>query len=339
MYSKKGVIEVQFNWIFVLIVGFIIIAIFTTIIVSLRETNQASTNVMVLNKLDAILSGSETSAGTINKVERLPKTKIEFVPNGYISGTFSKQFKALNVFTPSVLEGTSIITMTLEWSVPYRVTNFLYLTNNKIRYVFVAKDNYFADEIYEMIPEGINKDKYVEVSDIRNKDDDMVRIIFFDDDIISGVTQIPPSLNNMKKGTITALKITDDEAIGIIDIGELYFFEVKNDKFEYVDKSYYIKEETLLGAIFTDDIEIYNTVMESAFKKLNIVSQVYEKKTENLGSCHGYDYYPKALSDIGTIIGGSNTFSLPNIENIVTAAEDLEIQNKNLLKKSCPLIY
>ena len=143
MYSKKGVIEIQFNWIFVLIAGFVIISLFTAIIVKQKDIYIKSTNVMVINHLDAILSGYETSAGTVDIV-RLSKTTIEFTPNSYSIGDVSKQFNALNVFTPSVLEGTSIITMTLEWSIPYRVTNFVYLTNNKIRYVFVGDpDNIF----------------------------------------------------------------------------------------------------------------------------------------------------------------------------------------------------
>ena len=73
MYSKKGVIEIQFNWIFVLIAGFIIITLFTTIIVKQRDVSEKSTNVMVLKNLDAILSGSEASAGTVNIV-KIPET-------------------------------------------------------------------------------------------------------------------------------------------------------------------------------------------------------------------------------------------------------------------------
>ena len=338
MYSKKGVIEIQFNWIFVLIAGFVIITIFTTIIVKQRDISEKSKNAMVINHLDAILSGSEVSTGTVNVVKLL-ETKIEFAPKGYSVGDVSKQFNALNVFTPSVLEGTNIITMTLEWSVPYRATNFVYLTNNKIRYVFVGDPNInFNENIFDSIPEEINKEDFIypEASSIRNKDDDAVRIIFFD----NGVNEddpIPALLNNMKEETITALKITGDE-----NTGTLKFFEVENGKFKSAGDSYYIKEETLLGAIFTDDIEIYNAVMENAFKKLNIVSEVYEDKVldlkdeTSLSRC-GYNEDP-----IEKIIIASEEFE-PSVtidkDTITDSAKNLEEQNKNLLRKSCPLIY
>ncbi len=340
MRSKKGVVEIQFNWMFVLIAGAVILALFIGIILRQKGISETSTNALVLNNLDGIISGSEASVGTVNVV-KIPEAKIEFGCNSYAVMEASKQLNAMNVFTPSVLEGNSLITMTLDWSIPYRVTNLVYLTNSRMRYVFVADtNNEFANKIFKMIPDEINKDKdiYGNVNEIVDKKDDKVRIIFFGQNPV-----FPGNLKGMESGTVTALKVEGDEGIGTLE-----FYSFDGNAFISKGTSYYVKEPTLLGAIFTDDFGIYNCVMNTAFKKLNIVSQIYLEKTNNLKK-----YYEKSNSckdpnsrtpihhdaNIRIILESSNTFIQSSIGSILTASKNLEIQNKNAKEKSCALIY
>jgi hypothetical protein len=338
MNSKKGVVEIQFNWIFALIAGAVIIALFTGIILKQKNISETSKNSLILNNLDAILSGSEASPGT-SKVTRIPETKIEFRCNSYSVDKVSKQINSMTVFTPSVLEGNKLITWTLDWNLPYRITNFVYLTNPRVRYVFVGSSP-FAEDIFEKIPDGIEKIKIDSVDQIQDMNDDMVRIIYFGG-TTSNLNQIAQTFNNMEKGTVTALKITKDS--GNNDIGTLDFFEAENDNFVKKGDSYYIKEPTLFGAIFTDDVKIYNCVMRNAFEKLNIVSQIYREKVFELngGSCAS-DY---SRNNIDTIFDNSINFNPldPNIDSILnnldTAANDLKGQNTEAKEKSCALIY
>jgi len=66
MHSKKGVVDIQFNWIFVLISGAILLIIFTGIIINQKDISQTSIDVLVLKNLNAVLAGSEVSTGTVN---------------------------------------------------------------------------------------------------------------------------------------------------------------------------------------------------------------------------------------------------------------------------------
>ena len=325
MHSKKGVVEIQFNWIFTIIAGAIIIILFTTIILKQKESSETAANLMIIKNLDVIWSGSETTIGTVNII-KIPKTKIEFRCNGYSIWNSPKQLNTMNVFVPSVLDGDRIISTTLGWGIPYRATNLVYLTNPKIRYIFIAEDdNEFANKIYDMVPDEIRKNKYTSAALIKDENDDEVRIVFFDQE---------PAVTNNLKGIkkVTALKIVGDK-----DKGTVEFFGLVNDIFVSKETSYYIKEETLLGAIFTDDKEIYDCAMKSAFKKLNIVSQVYEGRVNELTAIKPNCIY--GTSQIRSILDASEEFSKSNIDIIDIAAKNLEEQNKNLQKKSCPLIY
>jgi hypothetical protein len=330
MNSKKGVVEIQFNWIFALIAGAVIIALFTGIILKQKNISETSKNSLILNNLDAILSGSEASPGT-SKVTRIPETKIEFRCNSYSVDKVSKQINSMTVFTPSVLEGNKLITWTLDWNLPYRITNFVYLTNPRVRYVFVGSSS-FARDIFEKMPEGI--EKVDSVDQIQDMGDDMVRIIYFDGSI-SAESSIPNALTGEK---VTALKVSGNEIKGTLE-----FFEAENDNFVKKGDSYYIKEPTLFGAIFTDDVKIYNCVMRNAFEKLNIVSQIYREKVVELngGSCAS-DY---SRNNIDTIFDNSINFNPLDLNidsilnNLDTAANDLKGQNTEAKEKSCALIY
>src|SRR3989338_411247 len=120
MKFKKRAVEIQFNWLFVLIIGAIILILFSGIIMRQKNISETSKNVFLLNNLDAIFSGSEVSQGTVNIV-KIPETKIEFRCNRYSIGKLSKQLQVMNVFPHSVLEGNQLIAMTLDFSIPYRV--------------------------------------------------------------------------------------------------------------------------------------------------------------------------------------------------------------------------
>lgn len=354
MGNKKGVVEIQFNWIFILAIGAIILLFFSVIIIRQKNISEVSTSSLILKNLEAILSGAEVSIGLTNSV-KIPKTKIEFECNRYRVGKVSKQFEVMSIFTPSIIESNKLITWTLDWSLPYRVTNLLYLTSPEIRYVFVpgpgvtdcATDpakTCFGKDVFNSAPEEIRKEIIDDVSGIRDEGDDHIRIIFFDE-----TPTLPSDLIDTKKGTVSGLAVYTSGT----DNGKLEFlYHDRNAPNFYIkDSSYYINEPTLFGAIFADNPEIYNCVMETAFKKLNIVSQVYKEKTnalwthyDNLGtpfgdSCKNYHFDTHIIK----IKDNSNIFDslqLTNQKNILeTAAQDLEQQNKDAQIASCALIY
>ena len=327
MRLKRGV-GIQFNCIFVLIVCAILLTLFIGNIQKQKSISVLSTNVVILNSLGFILSSSAVIGGTVNVVE-IPKTRIEFECNKISIGSVSKQLNGMNIFAPRVLDDNNIITMTLDWNVPYRAANFLYLTSAKIRYIFVGNSS-FARDIFEMIPDEINNDGYTNVDVIEDENDDSVRLIFFNRD-----PEIPSNLKEIREG-ITALKVDGDE-----DKGKVEFFDFVGDKFESRGISYYFRESGLLGAIFTDNLETYECAMKNSFDGLRVVSQVYEKKTNNLGLYYGNEqcaqnYYSGFIVEIKE---ASSTFSQSSINEISEAMKNLEEQNKKIQEESCIPIY
>jgi len=333
--NKRGQFEIQFNWIFVLAVGAIILLFFSVIMIKQKGASEQTTNIFVLRNLEAILAGAEVSTGTVNFVD-VPKVEIGFECNRYSIGSASKRFEIMNVFVPSKIKSNKLITWTLDWNLPYRVTNFLYLTSPTIKYVLIG-NNDLAFSVNKNIPKELNKELIGSIADVVNKDDGKVRFVYFNDGVSDG-SNVPSEFSKMSDKDVTALKVNGNKDTGFVE-----FFKKKGEEFVSSGTSYYLKEPSLIGAIFTDDIKMYDCVMKNVFKKLNIVTRIYQKKTESLknyyisqgDSCANYH----KSTDINIILGASTEFSPANIENINSASKALKQQNKQAQLYSCALIY
>ncbi|MBI2651525.1 hypothetical protein HYX01_03575 [Candidatus Woesearchaeota archaeon] len=346
MKSKRGAVEIQFNWIFALIAGALIIALLAGIIIKQKNISESSVDVSVLNQLDAILSDLESTPNIFNKI-RLPETKIEFGCNNYFVGKSSKQINAMSVFAFSILN-ENVIAMTYEWNMPYKVANFVYLTNPDARYIFVGNSP-LKDNLANIISQhkntenagkniAVNLDVYDSINKVVNKNDDLVRIIFFDS-IDNEIFGLPSAFKNMKKGSVTALRINGNE-----NYGQLEFYENDKGSFDKTGASYYLGEATLLGAIFTDKFEVYNCAMKNAVNKWKIIIEIYNKKIDFLHgsaqkngpeSCNFYGEDNKLDPSVSNLASTSD----PNLKLIMEKIKSLEKRNKEAMLSSCPLIY
>ena len=138
---------------------------------------------------------------------------------------------------------------------------------------------------------------------------------------------------------VTALQVEGD-----VDEGRIEFFEKNGNTFVSKGGSYYLRMPSLVGAVFTEDVEVYNCIMENAFRKLNIVTQIYEKKTKAMKDYYAAEADPSCVTDhrlgnINTIREKSKKFDSGNIIAIDSAADGLVLQNKDAQLHSCALIY
>ena len=337
--QKRGQFEIQFNWIFVLVAGALILLFFSVIMLKQKDISEQTTNQFISRNLKAIIASAEVSTGTLNFVD-LPKVEIEFECNKYRIGSASRRFEIMSVFAPSKIKSNKMLTWTLAWNLPYRVTNFLYLTSPNIRYILIG-DNDLAREINKTLPKELNKELVkpipTEINTIKNKNDHKVRFVFFDTNIENSVIS---EFDEMSSDDLTALKVYDADE----DKGTIEFYKKGSTGFMLKGKSHYLKKPSLIGAIFTDNIEMYDCTVNNAFKKLKIVTEVYEKKSEILrdyydsqgDNCKNYHDLTSLYNEILT---ASNEFNDANIAIINTHVDTLEQKNKDAQLYSCALIY
>ena len=361
--SKKGVVEIQFNWIFILIAGAVILIFFGYLVTRIQGTAEEKTSTTVLSNLDTILTGAGVSTGTLNTL-RMPGDDIELSCQRFSIGSLRKSIESNVIFGPRRIRGKEMLTWTQEWSVPYRVTNFLYWSSPQVRYIFVFECNYDSSNqvcdsnsyrtmsrINNTIPEEFNvelrsTDNYgslggIEYYNSGNAIKDLnnyeVRFVFFD---ATPQSSIPPALKKMNSKDITALYIAPGTTVE--KEGTIKFYKKgMNDDWVPDGETSFLKLPSLLGAIFSNDIEDYKCNMRKAFNRLVHVSDVYKKRSEVLdgfGANNCKNFHLIAKGYIGTIMSYAQS-GLTKAPEIQSKTEELKQQNNLAELGSCVLIY
>lgn len=305
MRNKKGIVEAQLTWVFVLIVGAVILLFFIGIAQKQKEIADMKSSANLLQQLDGILTGAEVSSGTSSLID-IPKMeiKVDCETNAFYIGDAKKSIANRIIFSPDLIKGRQLITYNLDWSVPYRVSNFLYLSSPQIKYVLVGN----ADQLEEDLPDIMNIQVVGDVEEVSDENNYKIKFIFWNE-----------------KGTLPDIQ-GDLSAINII-VGsqEIEFFEDR----EWSSTKYY-DTASLLGAIFSENKEQYDCTIDKASKKFDIVTSLNIERINKLilDSLECDTLLNLALDSLQ-----NNDFSEP------TYIANVESKNYNLQMASCPTIY
>jgi len=322
--NKKADVEIQFNWIFVLIAGAVILAFFVSIVNNQKDISEQKIAYTSLTNLETIFIGAESTAGTMHDIE-IPNIDIKFECDKYYIGETKKDTKDMVIFAPNIIKGKAMQALTLDFSLPFRLTNMVYLTHSNIRYIFVYDDGNkkLFDEVNSTLPDNFARETVTSLP-TNNKNNYKVKIVLFnrDKNEFTGFSNLG---NDVK-----IIEVTDDNKIN--------FYNSSTDNIANI--SYYFETSSLIGAIFAEDFDTYNCVMNKALKKAGIVYQIYQKRVESFieyygsGSC--YIQYDSAKVTLGSM---ADSPSLTKVNNLIGNAQTLSEYNQNLIYQSCPTIY
>jgi len=362
MDSKKGVIEIQFNWIFILVAGALILILFVVIVQRQGSVSNQSRDIDIRSKLGTILTGAKQSTDTTFVIDIPSKTEIDFGCNGYSVGGTSP-FQLGESFSPGKIKSVSnnIILGSSDWSLPYKIANFQYITSPDIRYVIVSGSIY-QGKLGEILPQNLTI-SIGDPSSVVDNNNYKIRYILISDKDGNGADTLPAisdnSIKKMKDEDVTAIHITvskegsDNPFDGY---GEVEFYTKSGNSFPPASSPAqfgYIKKESLVGAIISDNNETYNCVMNRAFRQFNITTNLYLKKADQLKSLYSsggaFEFQCNTPGDeYSNAVNLLTNMTTPDVTNSKiydyaykseTTGTSLKISNIELLKASCPLIY
>jgi hypothetical protein len=283
--KKRGLIELHFNWIFILIAGAVILFFFVSIVNKQISLSELKTSGVIVTNLESILTGAQISTDTVNIVE-MPKSDIGFECNRYFVGSAPKQTKGNVIFAPDLLKGKTLITWAQDWNMPYRVTNFLYITHPEVKYIIVNNAYDLGKKLFDALPDEINKELVdrTEVHDVKYTNNYRVRFVMFG----NPAYPLPSDFTDVPDERISAINLPDLSGSSVIEpFGKIEFLKKDGGNWNKEGSSYYLKKESLFGAVFASDIEMYNCVMKKAFRKLELVSNIYLEKSKQLAEYYG----------------------------------------------------
>jgi hypothetical protein len=335
--SRKAQAESQLNWIFILIVGAIILAFFTFIVIKQKAASEAKFAGKVSQQLNTILVGAKVSSGSVQDIPT-PDLSIRFTCNDYYIGPASQRLGNRVVFAPEFVVGNRLFTWTLDWNVPFKVASLLYITTPSVRYIIISKDanDRAARKIFEALPQKLTKSIF-SLADynaglIRDEGDTYVRFIFVD----SGqLFNIPQEFDGVE---VSGLAVdTQNSSVQFLErsVSDEGSFTTMGIKYQYLEN------ELLYGAIFADRHDEYACLAERAYSRLNMVSRVYYERLNAIApsksgtACEGYYVENPGIGDLKQ----ATSAYPPDYVKIGDAKSRLREDNDYLQLYSCPLIY
>ncbi|MBN2142909.1 hypothetical protein JW711_06290 [Candidatus Woesearchaeota archaeon] len=361
--GRKG-FELQFNWLFVLIAGGIILLFFFAVIknqASGAETEQASE---LQQDVDFLFRGS---LGSRESEKIIPVGgKVEFfcdegVSTYIVEGSkvFS-QYNYISVFSPSILDGDHFLLRTDLFRAPFHVMPFLYATNDNVEYVFVGNE---SEETLKILFDGLPKNstkRFLDPSQLGGfKDNNYDFTIFisnqstFEDemsDVMTTKLASAISKNREDRFLLVVLRPKND----IVDYyGEIDFYTYGGSgvrKFQKAKGDYlFFTPELLLGAVYSGDASIYSCQFQKAIQRMNLISRLHMERIDALlqvpkyeSDCVAeYGQMRNVLSDIASQTEDpGKSMSLDDVGDLFESIQEAKQCNARLLAKtSCHPVY
>lgn len=361
--KKKAEIQVSMHWIFILIIGAIILTFFITVSVKQKSISDEKLLLEFRKGLNSYISGAQTSS---QSATLLPNLESDIYYGCFVSsvnnrcnckfeiekkGRVAFQTRERVVFSTSHLpkDEEEMLVWNLEWRMPYPVTNFLYMTSPGERVIVGYEPLYEAavEEFYDdSLSDKLNKELVPasgERLEFRDQGDYKIRILYFG----NSVPKIPGFAMTKDTVIIIASPLDPLGSYRGIPKGTVSFYRYDKNSNSFVldgDQTNYVGIPSLVGAIFSDNVQDYNCAMQSAFRNLNSVNKVFMQRVKLLdqsGRCTAF-YGPDHLALFNSV--NENTKDPSDWQNteladLLSVVDELEKQNEIIGAQSCPLLY
>ena len=339
--KTKAQLATQFAWIFILVAGAIILIFFISIVFKQKAISQTKLSAEVLTQLETILTGSGLSSGTSNIIDT-PEIHMELIcdESGFsqyvVNNIDGPENFPQPIFASDTIKGKQLLTWALEFSTPFKITNFLYLSDPNIKYVFINPNpeitRAFPDEFTSEITSAID---YIETSGFHK-----IRLVFSTQDPTT--LQLPKQLQD-KDLDVSAVRLASGTAT----------FYKRSDKslvtegsFPYLDQPK-IDMPSLFGAIFSQDLTSYECNMKKAFRKMSLVAAIYADREANLKRNFQQrptvycvpEYYTGSIASLAEDSIQCSSDIRSCIGTIEEDISEIERNQNSLVRHSCPLIY
>lgn len=359
---KRADVELQFNWIFILIAGAVILLVFFGVTQSLRKGSQENIELDVGTDLRTALIGIKV--GKSSTTIPIPTVGMALGCDGLKVGSL-QSLRLGPTFGPKQIQGNFLQAWSHDWSAPMQLDNFLYLSSARVKYLFVEDSAGLMRELVESLPSVNGK----LVEDCEALEAELpsttleLKVVQFD---LSGgsftdVCDLPDSFLGRREATSNVViapssAIILDEAL---QRGDLYIADLRTlsagEEPSYFRRAY-IGEAPVYGAIFSTDPAQFDCMYYLALGNAAMILQNYITRLELISqtqidtSCRSE--YTASISSGGN----GELHELKTIFEQIANKEcghegqdpcrdfylyidELENRNQKLQELSCPSIY
>ena len=342
--GKKG-FAIQFNWLFVLLGGVVIVGFFFAIINNITAGEEREGAQKTTQELNDLLKASLASRDT-QKIVFFDK-KISFscdgeVSNYHIKGGYQRVRYDFNViFSPGTLEGRELIVQTSIFEVPFKSQPLVYVNNKDIEYVIVGSTPILTI-VNNLLPENVTKINIPGASIAGYPNNNYAHTVFILTD-----KNFLATLSDFNSPNNKAYAIVINQAGGVsLEYGNVtFYYHDSSSGFVEDGTVSFLELETMIGAVISHNKTLYECNFKKVLERVELLSQLHSQRMinyTNLASPLCTDYYTVAknhLDDIYTY-ASSDPLTPSELGSLAAAINALKSLNSYILVKTeCPLIY
>lgn len=342
-HSRKAEVEAQLNWVFVAILGTIILLFFTTLVFKLKANSEKKINAKLSGDLSLILSSSKVSSNTFNELT-LPDVLLTADETGLYAG--GVPITTGIFFASSELSGSKLFVFSKEFSYPFFVDNILYLFTNEDSFFVVGDLNDLAAELDDLLVDElpiqfITSAEYQ--SDLRLNTRNHFLIL---DPSVNRNYQ--PADCDDRGVSCTFIRA---ELFGTANVGRLNFYKDGQSQ----GSATFFDVSLLLSSLFVDSFELYERNARLLYERSQLLAQIYQERAQQLHDIYSssmsiYDQdcaeYMEgamlmfdALSNQDVRFSDLNEAATRSLYQQVYGNEGLGSVNRDLKLGSCALLY
>jgi len=276
MRQKKGAVELQFNWIFVLVAGGLILTLVVGFVFRWMHQSEEKNAIETLRNLELIITASGVVEGGREQIDMYGLTMTYDGLTLKFKGVGIPGWRMRSLFVPPKLKGEKMIIWTDSWFMPFYVGNPVYITTDQARYLAVFNDSQKSLQLERMLKEMlpaevsidyVNESQYTLVRDYNNY---YVVSIFLETSL-----QPPRPLKAVQNAVVVTM--ADDNASGL-----LKFYSKRGSVWNPAGNSVWVQPEMLAGAVVTGDAGLYNSTFSFHKERLSIIAGLLLEKVHQL---------------------------------------------------------
>ncbi|GEM_PF-2116646 len=325
--QKRGQGE-QFNWVFVLIAGAIVLAFFTVFTfqyIQLQEKRQnlrvAQTlgeNIRLLESTEQALDADAFPLGGGFQFRYECAADHSFLT---INNDYTQDVSDHLLFMPKLISTTAFRAWIAAWQYPYYITHILYFEHPDTHHYFIVDPvgQSFVTNLH--LPRIFTATTFQRPSSLPADQTIHARVTFF--------TQTPPTAPELAAITQTIPHATIIHIQPIKD--EVTFYDQNNDPVFHQSVA---GKELLLGALFSDDPDQYGCLINRSLSAFDRTTRIYSEKAKLLPHL---SQNPDCTYQ--TIHHSLLNYRQQPLHSSSSLRQSLEDQNRDLSGKGCQVVF
>jgi hypothetical protein len=328
--GKKGAVEVQFNWIFVLIAGALVLMLITGFVFRWMRSAGSEVSAESLRNIETLITATGTVEGETRLID-IPRVSMGYDCMRLSFGDASiGSVQTGNLFAPRLIRGDRLIIWTKGLFLPFYSGNAVFIAPDAARYIVVA--NATTKTLNKSLAEGLSNLNvhftdsagYLMLADENNYH----AVVVF----LGELQSPPPYFRQAPK----AIKVRAHE--GNVS-GTLEFYTSSGSAWVPAGLSEWTGEVMLTGAVVSGEHDIYQCVRGNLMERWSIVATLLLHKLDILIAEHPaestYAGFRDTLED-GVQSVERDSYSAHEFMNKVAR---LQRSNTVLSYKGVPAVY